>query len=98
MIFVYLYFNYYVFVAAHYRTEDYEVHFAKGHKEYIILDRVPSLEEFSLCLWMKTTDTAHVRSIVRYRVKYERDNQYFTAMGMTLHDNKILVNVGRERV
>ena len=71
------------------------MHFQPGHKEYIALHGIPNLDAFTLCFWVKTADKSPQGTPVRYRVKYERENKHFVAIGVTLQSNDVLVNIGK---
>lgn len=43
---------------------------------------LPELFEFTICLWMKTSDKASAGTPIWYRVRYENKGRYITAIAL----------------
>lgn len=43
---------------------------------------LPDLSEFTICLWMKTTDKTSAGAPIWYRVFYEMKRKYVTAIAL----------------
>ncbi|XP_048584250.1 uncharacterized protein LOC5517652 isoform X2 [Nematostella vectensis] len=71
----------------HHSSSDYEMNFAANHTGYVSIPGLPSMQAFTICLWVKTTDTLYAGTPFLYRVRYERTGQYVSAIALVDYRN-----------
>ena len=61
---------------------NYQLEFAENHTAYVNITDLPDLTEFTVCFWMKTSDKTSAGTPIWYRVRYENNGKYITAIGL----------------
>ena len=58
------------------------MNFSANHSGYVNITDLPDLSAFTICLWMKSSDNTSAGTPLWYRVRYENNGKYVTAIAL----------------
>ncbi|XP_022797454.1 MAM and LDL-receptor class A domain-containing protein 1-like [Stylophora pistillata] len=64
------------------KESNYQMNFSANHSGYVNITDLPDLSAFTICLWMKSSDNTSAGTPLWYRVRYENNGKYVTAIAL----------------
>ena len=64
------------------KDSNYQLDFVENHNGHVNLTDLPDLIAFTICFWMKTSDNTSAGTPIWYRVRYETNGKYITAIAL----------------
>lgn len=64
------------------KESNYQMNFPANHSGYVNITDLPDLSAFTICLWMKSSDNTSAGTPLWYRVRYENNGKYVTAIAL----------------
>ena len=64
------------------KDSNYQLDFVENHNGHVNITDLPDLVAFTICFWMKTSDSTSAGTPIWYRVRYETKGKYITAIAL----------------
>ena len=78
------------------KDSNYQLDFVENHNGHVNITDLPDLVAFTICFWMKTSDSTSAGTPIWYRVRYETKGKYITAIAL-LDYRGFYIYVGESR-